>query len=141
MNTITKKDSDLINALASEAVCSRQDPRASKFEGICCHEEDIIYDCSKSEFVQDGYKCIENGNCFDVGKSEVKINNVMVKAVKARCPRSNQICCKQKDSFPEKEAIFDKCEDHEGTVWHFYLNLSHYDFNICTELRIFLNPV
>lgn len=119
-NNLTKKQTnlglDLIKAIASEAVCSRQDRRASKFKGVCCHEEDIVYDCSKSEFVQDGYECIENGQCYDVGKSEVKIKNVMVKAEKARCPFSNQICCKRKDSIPEIEATFDKCEDHEGTV-------------------------
>ena len=119
-NDITVRSELTIDDLASEALCPPQVIGASRVPGYCCHEANIIHDCSESEFVQDGYKCVENGKCYDkaTGKKNfgVKINDVLIKAEKARCPLENQICCKKTDPIIDQIAEFDKCEDHEGTV-------------------------
>ena len=101
------------------------DPRAAKLPGACCHEANIIHDCSDPEFKNEGFKCVEKGQCFDKfeGKSKlgVKFNEVFIKSEDGRCPSKNQICCRKDEKPIEEFAKMETCEEHEGIFTLFVL--------------------
>ena len=94
------------------------DHRAAKLPGVCCHELNVIHDCSDTEFKNEGFKYVEKGQCFDKfgGKSKVgvKFNKVFIKSEDGRCPSENQICCRKDEKPKEEFAKMETCEEHEG---------------------------
>ena len=126
-----KNDAAQITAEAEVAKCpphAGNDPRAAKRPGQCCHERDIIRDCSDPEFKNEGFKCVEKGQCFDKldgkEKSGILLNGkFFIKAYKAQCPSENQVCCRKDKAPTTVVAKNEDCEANEGTVWHFYLQI------------------
>ena len=132
-----KNDASYIGAEAEIAKCPPQkgnDPRNGDKPGQCCHEQNIIRDCSSSEFKSEGFKCVEKGQCFDKlegkEKSGIKISDtVFYKAIWAKCPSESQVCCRKNKAPTTAVAQNENCEDNEGTVWHFYLQIFY--LNTC----------
>ena len=126
-NKLTVKlDNQLIEAQAEQGICPDS--------GECCNEINVIRECSDPEFKNEGFHCVEKGQCFDRlngrENSGITIHGLFISANTAVCPSSSQVCCKKDVPPPTQSVEDDTCESNEGnffifcTIWRKWLHIA-----------------